>query len=152
MELKLFLSLGSFSQSITVATAYDTLGEEGLQHSINETEAKGCFVNGDQLATLENILPRCPAVQIIIYRGEADADQLDRLKTVESIKYVIAFDDLLGLGQAHPTPAVKPSPADLSLIMYTSGSTGNPKGVQLTHGNVIAAGRNRSIYSKCTEY
>ncbi|KAI8329871.1 hypothetical protein BC941DRAFT_476056 [Chlamydoabsidia padenii] len=136
----MFLVHGAFSQSITVATAYDTLGKEGLQHSINETEAKGCFVNGDQLTTLEQILPHCPAIQTIIYRGDANHHQLERLeRTFDNIKHVISYDDLLHLGIANPSPTVKPTPTDLSLIMYTSGSTGNPKGVQLTHGNVIAA-------------
>ncbi|UJB63926.1 long-chain fatty acid--CoA ligase [Acidovorax sp. YS12] len=44
------------------------------------------------------------------------------------------------LAQAAPTQALPPAPAagDLAAIVYTSGTTGKPKGVMLTHGNVIA--------------
>lgn len=34
------------------------------------------------------------------------------------------------------------TPEDVGLLMYTSGTTGNPKGVMLSHANLIAAGRN----------
>ncbi|KAI8089635.1 uncharacterized protein BX664DRAFT_297483 [Halteromyces radiatus] len=135
----MLLAQGAFSQSMIVATAYDTLGEGGLQHAINESEAKLCFVNGDQLGVLDNILPRCPGIRIIVYRGEGDPILLKKLEQLEQINHVISFEAILKLGQEHPTSICKPSSSDLSLIMYTSGSTGTPKGVCLTHRNVVAA-------------
>jgi long-chain acyl-CoA synthetase len=94
---------------------------------------------------LEKILPQCPSVRTIIYRGDADYDTLKRLQLANTINRVISFDDLLLLGLNNPTTLNKPASTDLALIMYTSGSTGTPKGVQLTHGNVVSGGNANSI-------
>jgi long-chain acyl-CoA synthetase len=41
-------------------------------------------------------------------------------------------------GREHPTVALLPQPEDTYIICYTSGTTGLPKGVQLTHANLVA--------------
>ncbi|ORX50218.1 acetyl-CoA synthetase-like protein [Hesseltinella vesiculosa] len=134
----MFIAHGAFTQSITIATAYDTLGEDGLQHSINETQTTTCFVNGDHLKTLLRILPNCARVDKVVYRGDAKQAELDALRSLPQIKELLSYDQLLQLGLDHPHEPVHPSAEDLACIMYTSGSTGTPKGVMLTHGNIVA--------------
>lgn len=136
----MLLAHGAFTQAITIVTAYDTLGADGLRHSINETGTTVCFVNGDQLPIIEKILPSCPNLKSIIYRGDpSDQTTVDRLS--EKLTHLIPFERLEANGKANPVDIVKPTSADMCCIMYTSGSTGNPKGVMLTHGNVVAAGK-----------
>lgn len=49
------------------------------------------------------------------------------------------FDDIERLGAQRNHPELPPKPSDLCTICYTSGTTGNPKGVMLTHQNVMAS-------------
>jgi long-chain acyl-CoA synthetase len=52
---------------------------------------------------------------------------------------VISVADWLDAGaQAAELPAAPPQPGDLAAVVYTSGTTGKPKGVMLTHANVVA--------------
>ena len=53
-----------------------------------------------------------------------------------SLREIVSVSELASRGQHAPLPAADPS--EIFFIQYTSGSTGNPKGVTLTHANVLA--------------
>ncbi|KAL0075590.1 hypothetical protein J3Q64DRAFT_1774974 [Phycomyces blakesleeanus] len=135
----MMMAHAAFSQTITIVTAYDTLGAEGLQHAMNEAESATCFINGDQFPIIEQILPSCPTVKNIIYRGKVKQEDIKRIQKSGQIQYALSYEELLSLGQQNQLPPVKPKSEDICCIMYTSGSTGNPKGVVLSHKNVVAA-------------
>ena len=54
---------------------------------------------------------------------------------------VYAYDQLMSLGRkirmAGNLSLIRSSPEDLATIVYTSGTSGTPKGVELTHGNIL---------------
>ncbi|KAJ3727394.1 long-chain-fatty-acid-CoA-ligase [Lentinula raphanica] len=130
------------SISTTIATAYDTLGESGLTHSLNEPECVGLFTNAELLPTLHNVLSNTPSIKFVVYDGEPSTHLVSDIKAVrESIK-VFSLDELRSLGKSKPTEPLKarlPKPETMACIMYTSGSTGPPKGVCITHANLVAS-------------
>ncbi|CAO0797815.1 unnamed protein product [Mucor circinelloides] len=128
----------AFTQNMTIVTAYDTLGEDGLLHSMNETEVEAIYTVADLLPTVQKVAAKCPTLRYIIYSGEIKTDALDKVSAGVSQK-IISLDEVAKLGRENTREARQPEPEDLCCIMYTSGSTGNPKGVMLSHKNIVAA-------------
>lgn len=137
----LAMSHGAASQSMPIVTAYDTLGEEGLRHSMVATGAKVIFLDPHLLPTLTNVLKDASEVQHVIWNSQNKVKQehIDKLTSAYPKVKVMSFDDLRKLGEENEVDPVPPEPEDLCCIMYTSGSTGTPKGVPLKHRNVVAA-------------
>ena len=124
-----------------IATAYDTLGPEGLKHSLVQTGAKAIYCDPHLLPTLVMPLQSAKEIKYVIYNsdGEVKKDHIDKLKSTFDYLTVMSFEELRKLGEDNPTEPVPPEPQDLCCIMYTSGSTGTPKGVPLRHESVLAA-------------
>ena len=61
------------SIGVTIATAYETLGEEGLNHSLSEPGCVGVFTNPDLLPTLAKVIGSTPTIKIVIYDDQASS-------------------------------------------------------------------------------
>ncbi|KAI9012649.1 hypothetical protein CLU79DRAFT_708984 [Phycomyces nitens] len=131
-------SQSAFTQNMSIVTAYDTLGEDGLLHSMNETEVQAIYTSAELLGTVAKVAAKCPSLRIIMYSGEPTPEAIEKAK-VGSVQEILSMDEIAAFGRANPREAHPPEPEDICCIMYTSGSTGNPKGVMLSHKNIAAS-------------
>jgi long-chain acyl-CoA synthetase len=136
------MSYGCVSISTIVATAYDTLGESGLQHSLNEPECVGIFTNADLLPVVAKVIADVPSLRVVIYDGQPPESVISKIKSAREDVTVHSLDALRELGRNEPVELADsrlPTSKDVACIMYTSGTTGPPKGVVIKHSNLIAS-------------
>ncbi|KAF2909710.1 long chain acyl-CoA synthetase 9, chloroplastic [Oryza sativa Japonica Group] len=127
-----------FRQSITVVTIYSSLGEGALCHSLNETEVTTVICGRKELKKLLDISGQLDTVKHVIYVNEEGVSSEVSLAQKCTSWRVESFEEVERLGLETPVEAKLPLPSDTAVIMYTSGSTGMPKGVMMSHRNVLA--------------
>ncbi|KAI0944757.1 hypothetical protein AcW1_002390 [Taiwanofungus camphoratus] len=130
------------SISTAIATAYETLGESGLQHALNEPECVAIFTNAGLLKVVANVAANVPTLRIVIHDGTADAEAVQKIRSAREEIQVFTLDEVRQLGKDVSEDMRKsrvPTPSDVACIMYTSGTTGTPKGAVITHANLIAS-------------
>ena len=117
---------------------YDTLGENAIEYIVRHSEASVVFSQASKLSMLAKALPELSSlVHTVVYWGSEDvAGTVNEIEKLGMKVYTL--DGLIELGKANPVEASAPKPDDLCTIMYTSGTTGEPKGVELTHASVMA--------------
>ena len=125
-----FIELGVQQLGAVSVPMYPTITVEDYRYIFNDAEVKFIFVAGKELL----------------------AKVQEATQTLEGIQGVYTFDKISGanhwtevtdLAKGEDVAQLEPfkaavEPDDLLTLIYTSGTTGQPKGVMLTHGNIIA--------------
>eukprot|EP00339_Tiarina_fusa_P021669 CAMPEP_0117046374 /NCGR_PEP_ID=MMETSP0472-20121206/32067_1 /TAXON_ID=693140 ORGANISM="Tiarina fusus, Strain LIS" /NCGR_SAMPLE_ID=MMETSP0472 /ASSEMBLY_ACC=CAM_ASM_000603 /LENGTH=650 /DNA_ID=CAMNT_0004758705 /DNA_START=75 /DNA_END=2027 /DNA_ORIENTATION=+ len=126
-----------YSQSIIVLTVYANLGMEALSYALSSAKVEYVFASATLLSQLVKIKDKCHLTHVIYNGPLADEESANSLK--QHGITLISYKEVFELGAKESYEATPPTPDDLACIMYTSGSTGLPKGVMMTHANMIAA-------------
>ncbi|XP_019856159.1 PREDICTED: long-chain-fatty-acid--CoA ligase 1-like [Amphimedon queenslandica] len=120
-----------------VVALYDTLGPEAVAHIINQAAIECIVCHSSKVSGLISQVSNCPSLKKLITIGSEVSE--DEKKAAADVGLeLFTFQEVEEQGKEHRAEPVLPTPNDITTICYTSGTTGLPKGVILTHGNVIA--------------
>ena len=135
----LYTDFGAYGIRVVSIPFYATSSEQQIQFMINDGSVRYLFVGEqEQYDKAHRVAPLCPTLERIVV-----FDSSVRISTHDP--HGLYFEDFLKLGEGLPRQSEveelwrQANEDDLCNILYTSGTTGDSKGVMLTYGQYHAA-------------
>ena len=132
--------LGAMRDSITIVTIYDTLGDKAVEFILEQSQVTTILIEIKALKKIYELAQKNKTFQVknlIVLEREDDEETV---KNLEVLGFnIFAWEDIVEKGkqEGQHLNLKKPGPDDITIINYTSGTTGLPKGVKVSHRNVV---------------
>ena len=110
---------------------YPTISEEDYEYILNHSEAKLCFVS------CEEVLEKVKSIQSKV-KTLQEVYSFDELNNCKNWKEVLDLGADTSSQEKVEKIKAAVKPDDLATLIYTSGTTGKPKGVMLSHDNIVS--------------
>ncbi|KAF8763812.1 Long-chain-fatty-acid--CoA ligase 5 like protein [Argiope bruennichi] len=126
-----------YGRSMSIVPIYDTLGPKAFTLVVNEAEIPAVICDSEEKTlALINDKNEMPTLKLIVQVDPISDSAKERAKQFDVD--LVSFKEMEELGKKHPQNLIPPKPETLATICYTSGTTGSPKGVMLTHKSIVA--------------
>jgi long-chain acyl-CoA synthetase len=137
----LFSMYGAARDSITIVTIYDTLGQKAIEYILEQTQLTTIVIEVKALKRIHEIIKNnkiSNVKNLIVIEKEDDEDTAKNLENCGLNVY--SWEEVYEKGKNEGQNMIfkMPTPEDIALINYTSGTTGSPKGAKITHHNILS--------------
>ena len=125
------MDIGALQVGAQTVPIYPTISEEDYEYVLNHSEAKYCFVSCDEV--LQKVLAISGKTKNL-----EDVFSFDKLKNCNHWSEVLEKGKDTSNQDDVEQRKANVKPEDLATLIYTSGTTGRPKGVMLSHNNIVS--------------